>query len=204
MPSLTLVGSHLVLKPLLASHAASLVKASADGNLSQLKWTNVPDATNVAEYVQLALDHQAQGLALPFTMIVKDTGDVVGTTRIFKIDRPNRSAEIGHTWIAKSWQRSFVNTESKYLLLRYAFEEMNLLRVQFFTDEQNTHSREAVLRLGAKQEGILRKERIMAGGRVRTTAVFSILDDEWPDVRTMLEKKLSPNGHGPGYEVIRS
>jgi RimJ/RimL family protein N-acetyltransferase len=204
MPALTLVGSHLILTPLLTSHATALVKASADGNLWQSKWTNIPDATNVADYIQVALDQQAEGVALPFTMIVKDTGDVVGTTRIFKIDRPNRAAEIGHTWIAQSWQRSFVNTESKYLLLRYAFEEMNLLRVQLYTDEQNTRSREAILRLGAKEEGILRKERIMAGGRVRNTVVYSILDNEWPDVRSMLERRLNPNGNGPGYQVVRS
>ncbi|ABF40260.1 GCN5-related N-acetyltransferase [Candidatus Koribacter versatilis Ellin345] len=201
MPRVTILGSGLALRPLGAEHAPALVRASADGNLSELQWTNVPNATNVAEYIGLALEHHAQGLALPFVMEILETGKIVGTTRIFKIDLPNRAAEIGHTWIAGRWQRSFVNTESKYLLLRYAFEEMKLIRVQLYTDENNTASRAAILRLGAKEEGILRKERIMADGRIRTTVVFSIIDDEWPAIRARLEERLRRGGVEPTYQM---
>jgi RimJ/RimL family protein N-acetyltransferase len=202
MPNFSLVGSRTVLSPLRLEHAPALALASADGNLSELKWTAVPDATNVASYIQTALDHEVQGLALPFITAIRDTNEIIGTTRIFKIDQPNRSAEVGHTWIAQRWQRTFVNTESKYLLLRYAFEKMNLMRVQLFTDENNAASRAAILRLGAKEEGTLRKERIMPGGRVRNTVVFSILDEEWPAVRAALEAKLAAYGDEPGFAVV--
>lgn len=201
MANPVILGSGLALHPLRVEHASVLVHASADGHLPELKWTNVPDATNVAEYIAVALEQRARASALPFVMEIRETGEIVGTTRIFKIDLPNRSAEIGHTWIAQSWQRSFVNTESKYLLLRYAFEEMKLIRVQFFTDENNTASRAAILRLGAKEEGVLRKERIMADGRVRTTVVFSIVDDEWPQVRANLEERLRRGGVDPAYRI---
>jgi RimJ/RimL family protein N-acetyltransferase len=203
MSSITLVGNRVVLKPLLAEHAEDLAKASADGDLSKLVWTNVPNATNVADYIKTALDHQAQGLALPFIMVLKESGEIIGSTRLFKIDRINRSLEIGHTWIAQSWQRSFVNTESKYLLLRYAFEEMNCLRVQFFTDELNVKSQAAIARLGAKLEGVLRKERIMSDGRVRNTVSFSIVDDEWNDVKAKLESKIRADGLEPQMTVSR-
>ncbi len=202
MSSLTLIGSRVVLKPMLPEHAGVLVEAAQDGDLPSLKVTIVPAATNVEEYLQLAFDHQAQGLAIPFITTLKETGQVIGSTRFFKIDRLNRNAEIGHTWIAGSWQRSFVNTECKYLMLRYAFEEMNCMRVQLSTDELNAKSRAAILRLGAKQEGILRKERIMPDGRVRSSVVFSILDDEWPQVRAALEEKLRAGGIEPSYQAV--
>ncbi len=202
MPSITLVGSRVVLKPMLPQHADALILAASDGDLPSLKVTIVPNPENVAEYMQLAFDHQAQGLAVPFVTTLKETGEIIGSTRFFKIDSVNRNVEIGHTWIAGSWQRSFVNTEAKYLMLSYAFEEMNCLRVQFSTDELNAKSRAAIQRLGAQQEGILRKERIVPGGRIRTTVVFSIIDDEWPQVRATLESRLRAGGVEPALSVI--
>ncbi|AIY41122.1 Amino-acid acetyltransferase [Collimonas arenae] len=121
---------------------------------------------------------------------MKASGQVIGCTRFWKIDGNNRKAEIGHTWIAASWQRSFVNTEAKYLMLRYAFEELHCVRVQFQTDEINDKSRAAILRLGAKQEGIIRNERIMQDGRKRNSVRFSIIDDEWAAVKMNLEARL--------------
>jgi N-acetyltransferase len=106
------------------------------------------------------------------------------------IDRKNRKLEIGHTWISASWQRTFVNTEAKFLLLSYAFEVLNCIRVQFTTDEINLKSRAALLRLGATQEGIVRHERIMPDGRKSNSVRFSIIDDEWPSVRRSLLEKL--------------
>jgi RimJ/RimL family protein N-acetyltransferase len=121
---------------------------------------------------------------IPFAIRTGD--EIVGCTRFWKIDPAHRRAEIGHTWIAASWQRSFVNTEAKLLMLRHAFETMGLIRVQFQTDELNRVSRTAILRLGATEEGLLRNERIMPDGRVRNTMCYSIIDSDWPGVRARL------------------
>jgi RimJ/RimL family protein N-acetyltransferase len=150
--------------------------------------------------MQLAFDDRDQGVAIPFVTTLKETGEIIGATRFFKIDSVNHTAEIGHTWIAGSWQRSCVNTEAKYLMLRYGFEAAKWMRIQISTDELNTRSRAAILRLGARQEGILRKERIVPGGRVRNTVVFSVIDDEWPEIRAGLEKKLRDGGIAPTFE----
>lgn len=128
---------------------------------------------------------------MPFVIVLKDTGEVLGSTRFWKIDPLNRKLEIGSSWIAASWQKSFVNTEAKYLMLRHAFEVLDCVRVQFTTDENNQKSRNAILRLGAQQEGIVRYERIMPDGRKRNSVRFSIIDDEWPQVRLHLEQKLA-------------
>jgi N-acetyltransferase len=115
---------------------------------------------------------------------------VIGSTRFWKLDRANRKLEIGHTWLSASMQRSAANTEAKCLLLTYAFDTLQCVRVQFTTDELNEKSRAAILRIGAKQEGIVRHERIMPDGRKRNSVRFSIIDDEWPDVRANLEARL--------------
>ncbi|WP_341677049.1 GNAT family protein [Niveibacterium sp. SC-1] len=131
---------------------------------------------------------------LPFVTELRETGEVVGSTRFWKIDRRHRKLEIGSTWIAQRWQRSFVNTEAKYLMLRYAFEDLACVRVQLTTDELNQKSRAAILRLGAKEEGVLRHERIMPDGRKRNSVRFSIIDEEWPEVRARLEARLGIDG----------
>jgi N-acetyltransferase len=135
---------------------------------------------------------------LPYVTVLKTTGQVIGCTRFWKVDRQHRKLEIGSTWIASRWQRTFVNTEAKYLMLRYAFESLDCVRVQFTTDEINQKSRQAILRLGAQQEGIVRHERIMPDGRKRNSVRFSIIDDEWPAVRRQLESKLAQQVQGQG------
>ncbi len=187
-PSLT--GPRVLLRPLLASDAAALVAAAADGELWSLPFTVVPSAETVDAYIGNALTGQAAGTVMPFATVLRETGQVIGSTRFWKIDRVNRKLEIGSTWISASWQKSFVNTEAKYLMLRHAFEEMACVRVQFTTDEINAKSRAAILRLGAKQEGIVRHERIMPDGRKRNSVRFSIIDDEWPAVKEQLEARL--------------
>ena len=131
-----------------------------------------------------------RGAVMPFVIESRESGRVLGSTRFWKIDRKNRKLEIGHTWLAASWQRTFVNTEAKLLMLSFAFEKLDCVRVQFTTDEINEKSRNAILRLGAKQEGIVRHERIMPDGRKRNSVRFSIIDDEWPAVKQMLEERL--------------
>ena len=130
---------------------------------------------------------------LPFVVEDTQTGEIIGSTRFWKIDKKNRKLEIGSTWYSKSWQRTYANTETKLLLLKYAFEELNCVRVQFTTDVLNEKSQNAILRLGAKKEGIVRNERIMPDGRKRNSVRFSIIDEEWPLVKENLIKKLSRN-----------
>ena len=186
----SLIGKTTQLRPLLASDAGALVTAAGDGELWNLPFTIVPSAETVAAYIRTALEGQAAGTVMPFVIETLDSRQVIGTTRFWKIDRKNRKLEIGHTWISASWQRTCANTEAKLLMLCHAFEEMNCVRVQFTTDELNEKSRTAILRLGAKQEGIVRHERIMPDGRKRNSVRFSIIDDEWPDGRKHLEEKL--------------
>lgn len=184
-----LLGPRVRLRPLQASAASALVQAAADGELWNLPFTVVPSAATVDDYIRVALAGRDAGSVLPF-VIERVSGEVIGSTRLWKIDRHNRKLEIGSTWIAKSWQKTFVNTEAKFLLLSYAFETLNCVRVQFTTDEINLRSRQAILRLGAQQEGIVRHERIMPDGRKRNSVRFSIIDDEWPAVRARLQQRL--------------
>ncbi|RSZ45962.1 MULTISPECIES: GNAT family protein [unclassified Variovorax] len=187
-PSLT--GPRLLLRPLLASDAAALVEAASDGELWKLPFTVVPSAETVDAYIGSALAGREAGTVMPFATVIRETGKVIGSTRFWKIDRINRKLEIGSTWISASWQKTFVNTEAKLLMLRYAFEELQCVRVQLTTDEINAKSRAAILRLGAKQEGIVRNERIMPDGRKRNSVRFSIIDDEWTAVKQQLEARL--------------
>lgn len=184
-------GPNVCLRVMTPADADALVRAASDGELWNLFVTVVPKAATVQSYMKPALDGFAGGMVIPYVIELVKSGEVIGSTRFWKLDRDNRKAEIGHTWIAKSWQRTFVNTEIKYLMLKYAFEELRLVRVQFQTDELNDKSRAAILRLGAKQEGIIRNERIMPDGRVRNTVRFSIIDAEWPDVKANLERRVA-------------
>jgi RimJ/RimL family protein N-acetyltransferase len=189
-----LEGSRISLRPLQYADADALVQAAAEGELWNLQVTIVPSADTVDAYLKKALDGRETGTVMPFVIVLKDTGEVIGSTRFWKIDRINRKLEIGSSWIATRWQKTFVNTEAKYLMLRYAFEVLDCVRVQFTTDENNQTSRNAILRLGAQQEGIVRHERIMPDGRKRNSVRFSIIDDEWPQVRHNLEQKLGGDG----------
>jgi RimJ/RimL family protein N-acetyltransferase len=186
----TLTGTAVELRPLEPEHAPALLDAAADGQLWNMKLTVVPGPATIDGYVAAALAGRAAGTVMPFVIVLRESGALVGSTRFWKIDRANRKLEIGHTWLSESVQRSAVNTEAKYLLLSHAFDTMQCVRVQFTTDELNDKSRAAILRIGAKQEGVVRHERIMPDGRKRNSVRFSIIDDEWPGVKAMLEAKL--------------
>jgi RimJ/RimL family protein N-acetyltransferase len=186
----TLTSKLVELRPLQQDHAAQLLQAAADGQLWNMKMTVVPGPQTVDSYVATALQGRDAGTVMPFVIVRRDTAEVVGSTRFWKIDRANRKLEIGHTWLSQSVQRSGINTEAKYLLLTQAFEVMGAVRVQFTTDELNEKSRAAILRIGAKQEGIVRHERIMPDGRKRNSVRFSIIDSEWADVKAMLQQKM--------------
>ncbi|HDR9082462.1 TPA: GNAT family N-acetyltransferase [Burkholderia vietnamiensis] len=188
-PALT--GEHIVLRPLALSDRQALLDAAADGELWNLKVTVVPDERTVDAYLDTALQGRAAGTVMPFAIVERASGRVIGSTRFWKIDRNNRKLEIGHTWLSASAQRTRANTEAKWLLLAYAFDTLQCVRVQFTTDELNEKSRAAILRLGAKQEGIVRHERIMPDGRKRNSVRFSIIDGEWPAIRDRLKAKLA-------------
>lgn len=187
-----LVGTGMTLTPLDRSHRKDLLQAAADGELWNLTTTNVPGPETVDGYIEAALSGRDGGTVIPYVLQVGP--QIVGASRFWKYDWQNRKVEIGHTWIASRWQRTFVNTEAKLLMLSYAFEVLDCVRVQFTTDVMNERSRAAVLRLGAVQEGIVRHERIMPDGRKRDSVRFSIIDTEWIGVKERLRVRLLENG----------
>ncbi|SPB17676.1 N-acetyltransferase GCN5 [Caballeronia novacaledonica] len=187
----TLTGHRTQLRPLQQADRGALLDAAADGELWNLSVTVVPNEATIDRYLDTALAGRDAGTVMPFAIVRADDARVVGSTRFWKIDRANRKLEIGHTWLAASTQRTGINTEAKYLLLTHAFETMHCVRVQFTTDELNEKSRAAILGIGAKQEGIVRHERIMPDGRKRNSVRFSIIDDEWPGVKAMLLARLN-------------
>jgi N-acetyltransferase len=189
-PQPTLTGRITVLRPLLATHEAALLDAARDGELWNLTVSVIPGPETVASYIAAALAGRDAGTVMPFVIVSKDDDRIVGSTRFWKIDRANRKLEIGHTWLSASMQRTGMNTAAKYLLLAYAFDVLHCVRVQFTTDELNEKSRAAILRIGARQEGIVRHERIMPDGRKRNSVRFSIIDSEWPEVRDALQEKM--------------
>ncbi|HNC47057.1 MAG TPA: GNAT family protein [Acidobacteriota bacterium] len=186
-----LEGQHVRLEPLSPTHEESLIAAASDGELWNSTVTIVPDQTNMAAYIVEALHGQAQGIQLPFVIVQKSSDQVVGSTRFYNIDQNNRGVEIGYTWLAASAQRTSVNTETKLLLLTHAFEGWKCIRVAFITDVLNHQSRTAIVRLGAREEGILRNHMIMPNGRVRDSVSLSIIESEWPEVKARLEAKRS-------------
>ena len=189
------------LEPLTRAHEESLNAVAADGELWKSTVTIVPTPAEMAGYITEALDAQAKGDELPFVIIRKSTGRTVGTTRFYLIDRINRHVEIGYTWVAASAQRTAVNTEAKLLLLTHAFETWRCIRVSLITDVLNQQSRAAILRLGAKEEGIFRNHLIMPDGRYRDSVGFSIIETEWPEVKARLEARL---GQQPAKDAQRT
>ena len=185
-----LEGRHVRLEPLTPGHAAGLAEIGLDEDLWRWIPTSVRTAEEMSAYVQTALKEQADGSALPFALIAKTSGRVVGSTRYGNIERVHHRLEIGWTWVARAWQRTPINTEAKYLLLRHAFETLGCMRVELKTDSLNERSRAAIQRIGAQEEGIFRNHMITSTGRVRHTVYYSIVDSEWPAVKAGLEGKL--------------
>ena len=186
----TLEGPRLRLEPLAEAHHAAFCAVGLDQDL--WRWIPAPVRTpdEMAAYIAHALAEQAHGRALPFAVIEKSSGRVIGSTRFGNIDLDHHRVEIGWTWLARPYQRTAANTEAKYLLLRHAFETLACIRVELKTDSLNERSRAAIQRIGAREEGILRNHMITASGRIRHTATYSIVDSEWLEVKTDLERKL--------------
>ena len=186
----TLEGRHVRLEPLSQAHHAGLTAIGLDEGLWRWIPTPVRTAEEMSAYIATALEEQARGVSLPFAQIEKSSGRAIGCTRYGNIDRTHHRVEIGWTWVAPEWQRTGVNTETKYLLLRHAFETLGCIRVELKTDSRNEKSRNAILRIGAKEEGTFRNHMITASGRIRHTVYFSILDSEWPTVKARLQNMM--------------
>ena len=188
----TLEGRHARLEPLAKEHLAGLAEVGLDEELWRWIPTAVRTREEMAAYIETALEEQQSGVSLPFAIVEKATGRTIGSTRYGNIDRTHHRVEIGWTWVAREWQRTAMNTEAKYLLLKHAFESLGCMRVELKTDSLNEKSRAAILRIGAKEEGIFRNHMITASGRIRHSAYYSIIDSEWPAVKARLEVRLSP------------
>ena len=186
-----LESSHLRLEPLSVVHHPHLCEAGLDPKLWEVTMTLLHTPDDMHQYIEEALRLQKQGTALPFAIVEKSVGKAIGSSRYGNIDLANRRLEIGWTWIARQWQRTHVNTEAKYLLLKHAFETLGCIRVEFKTDSINEQSRAALLRIGAQEEGILRNHMITPSRRIRHSVYYSIIDAEWQDVKRTLEQKLS-------------
>jgi len=182
----TLEGGHVRLEPLRMEHAQALLEAADEDDIWRWMVPRPKGLEGYERYIRWALDQQILGAQLPFAVIRKSDGVLVGTTRYAHIDPPNRTIEIGYTLYGKGARRSPVNTECKLLLLRHAFETLQVNRVWLQTDKRNERSQKAIARLGATREGELRNERVLADGHLRTSVVFGITRDEWPSVRERL------------------
>ena len=186
-----LEGNIVRLEPLSEVHREELCSAISDGELWNLYVTLVPHPENIEAFLNQANSNYEAGDGLAFAIIEKSTNRVVGSTRYMKANLANKRLEIGFTFLGKTWQKTIINTEAKYLLLTHAFEALGLNRVELITDYLNSTSRNAILRLGAKEEGILRSHMVMPNGRVRDSVLYSIVKHEWPGIKQHLEAKLA-------------
>jgi N-acetyltransferase len=188
----TLEGRHVRLEPLTQAHHAGLTAVGLDEKLWRWIPTPVRTPEEMSAYIAAALEEHARGVSLPFALIEKSSSRAIGSTRYGNIDRTHHRVEIGWTWVAPAWQRTAANTEAKYLLLKHAFETLGCIRVELKTDSLNERSRAAILRIGASEEGTFRNHMITARGRIRHTVYFSILDSEWPAVKSRLQSMMLP------------
>ena len=188
---LVLQGPHARLEPLATHHHDELVQAVCDGELWNLWYTFIPTPDRMQDEIERRLQLQAQGSMVPFAVIDPASGKAVGMTTYMNIDRAHRRVEIGSTWYRRSVQRSALNTQCKRLLLSHAFDTLNCIAVEFRTHWFNHDSRNAIERLGAKLDGVLRSHQIAPNGSLRDTVVYSIIASEWPAVRSHLDHQLT-------------
>ena len=188
---LTLVGQQVQLEPLSLAHVDDLSAAAADGELWKLHYTAVPTAEQMPAMVESALQNRDSGTEHPFVVRRLSDNRVVGTTRYYFISELDQNLSIGFTWYAASAHRSGVNTESKLLLLEHAFEKLGCIAVHWHTHHENVRSQNAIMRLGAKHDGVIRNHKIMPNGTIRHTHCFSMIYSEWPQSKAFLMGRLS-------------
>jgi len=189
---ITLEGAAVRLEPLRLEHASLLWDIVKDDMEETFRWLpySMAKPRDFQTVVEKALAELQRGESIPFATVERSSGRVIGSTRYMNIDAANRKVEIGSTWIAPAWQRTAINSEAKYLMIRHAFEDWGCLRVELKTDSMNQKSRNAILRIGATEEGTLRQHLVTHTGRLRDTVYFSILDKEWPETKKRLQSKL--------------
>ena len=187
---LTLIGQHIRLEPLQVSHVDALLEPALDQRIWEFTTARIRTLDDMRKYVDTALEWQRAGACVPFVIVDNESGAVIGSTRFENYDAAGRRVEIGWSWLNPRWWRTPINTEAKYLMLRHAFGQWRLVRVEFKTWVKNQRSRDAILRLGATEEGILRRRMVQPDGSFRDAVFYSIVDDEWPDVKQRLESKL--------------
>lgn len=191
---LALTGNHIILRPPLSDDLAGLTDAATDGEIWKNPYAFFPNTGEMFIYLQNLINHDET--ILPFIIVIKASERIIGTTRFLNIDTKSRRLEIGHTWIAKSFRRTVVNTEAKYLMLQYAFEKLDCTAVEIRTDVLNKVSRSAIERLGAIQDAILRNHKIMKDGRIRDTVCYSIKYEEWQDKKQILLQSMNDRNKG--------
>jgi RimJ/RimL family protein N-acetyltransferase len=188
----TLIGKVVRLEPLSVAHIPALTLAGQEDSIWEyMLYGDLTKGENMGTWVRDMLTRQKAGTDLPFTVFHLATGRVAGATRYLEMRRSHRSLEIGGTWYAPEYQRTAVNTECKYLMLKYAFEVLNCIRVQFKADARNERSMRAIERLGAVQEGVFRNHLILLDGNIRDSVYFSIVDREWAAAKNRLEERLN-------------
>jgi len=187
----TLVGRIVRLEPLSEAHITSLAKVGLNEKIwTYMRYGNIETVEQLSVWVRELLDLQSRGTDLPFAVFHLAAGEAIGSTRYLHIDHENRSLEIGGTWYGLEYQGTLVNTECKYLLLKHAFEDLECIRVWLKTDSRNQQSQHAIEKLGAVKEGILRNHMILPDGYIRNSIIYSILPNEWPDIKLKLEAQL--------------
>lgn len=187
-----LAGTHVRLVPLSAEHLNDLFEAGKDPAIWTYMTAPVFGIRKEAQaWLSGALSEMERGLQIAFAITLQPSGRAIGSTRFLNIRRKDRVLEIGWTWIGSKFQRSAVNTECKFLLLQHAFEELGAVRVEFKTDSRNIRSQKALERIGAVREGILRKHMILKNGYIRDTVYYSIIDDEWPGIKSHLQALMN-------------
>ena len=183
----TLESELIKLEPITMTHLSDFCKAGNFAEVWRYMQPNRCQNEDVARaWISLAVNEMATGSQVAFVIINKQNNKIVGSTRLFRVNEVDRALEIGHTFISPAFQRSHVNSHAKYLLLEYVFETLDFTRVEICTHENNFQSRNAIARIGGKFEGILRKNRRAEDGSYRNTALFSIINDEWPQVKANL------------------
>ncbi len=185
-----LEGAKVSIIPLQMDHVDALWEAAKHPELWEAALSRLDSPEDVEAYVREALDLQNGGSAVPFSIVVKESGRIVGSTRFGNIEPAHKRVEIGWTWIVPAYQRSFVNTEAKFLMLSHAFEVWGCNRVEFKTDFKNMQSRNALQRIGAKEEGVMRRHMVRANGVIRDSVYYSIIAEEWPDAKERLQRMM--------------
>jgi RimJ/RimL family protein N-acetyltransferase len=189
-----LEGKTLRLEPLASHHLKAIADAINDGELWKIPVTLVPHPDNLPAFLADADSAFRSLKGLAFAIVDKASNTIAGSSRFMNADPVHKRAEIGFTFLAKSWQQTHVNTEAKYLMLQHAFESWQCNRVELITDVLNTQSRAAIVRLGAREEGILRNHMVMRDGRIRDSILYSLIQSEWPQVKEALQRKMQAPG----------